>query len=154
MIERLIDFENKPSITDYLMKLKMDKPFENLSKVLEKYAREHHIVVPRYLSTIRILCQRGGTRNRQMSERVEERRRSQRKDSHCQITEPVYNIAVSTPCRRSVGAEYNPSRPNYFRAVPSPTGRSSLFLEHSQSPSVSFHYKQDSPKYLHIPKKQ
>lgn len=57
MIERLIDFEGKVTITEYIQKYSISKAYEVILAVLERYARDYQIIVPRYLSSIRNICQ-------------------------------------------------------------------------------------------------
>ena len=124
------------------------------------YAKHEEVSVPRYLTTIRMLCQ-NSSQSRGKVERKGPRKTSRKKEHQCRITQTVYNIAVSTPYRHSVQSDTPQTAYNkYFKSGPSPAAKSNLWpisTEYSHSPSISFHHQQnrkESPKYLLIPKKE
>jgi hypothetical protein len=59
IVEKLIDFEGKPSISQFMQRRRLKQPLHNLLGVLELYIKEAGMVIPRYLASIRSLCSGG-----------------------------------------------------------------------------------------------
>lgn len=56
IVEKLIDFEGKLTITEFISRKRVKNAFENLLTTLEQYIKEVGVTIPRFLASIRSLC--------------------------------------------------------------------------------------------------
>jgi hypothetical protein len=155
VVEKLIDFEEHTTITEFINQRKIKNPFDKLLNVLELYIRDANITIPRYLSSIRNLCKRGKNNKTKDSRKVlnssyvlsNKSSLSRTHEKSLEINTTLYNISINTPFRKS--HEINQNDMTYRKRL------SFIAPNHKignpyKSPHVSFQYSAlpESPKNM------
>jgi hypothetical protein len=147
MVEHLIDFEGEQTLSDFIRECRMRNPYDKMTTVLELYARERRVVVPRYLSSLRSICQKNKKKTRKNSENLDvPRYKLQSKNSfnsrsskRLELQPQVVEFNSSEPLR--LQTDRGPSDELRFRKGGSYAdyGRNASFTQ--RSPPVRFQYQ-------------
>ncbi len=113
VVEELVDFEGCHSVSSFIQLNQIQNPYQNLLTTLEEYAKYVKVKVPRYLNTIRNLCERdvkmkslaSKRRNSVTSYKLGNYRNSislkTNNNKSLEIDQQVVNIAIKSPVKHN-----------------------------------------------------
>lgn len=149
IVEKLIDFEGKPTIGEFIARKRVKNALENLLGTLEQYIKEAGVTIPRFLASIRSLCsgsrpRRGKEGRKGLNSSYVLSNKSSLSRTHeksLEINNTLYSIAINTPARRSHELQPSELSGRKRTSFVAPSSRPS-------KPQVSFQYRAlpESPK--------